>query len=58
MQTDVELIRNISNVIFDQNPVSDPLSGLMGWDQKVKFQLFQNMVIVHIKLKGITNAAT
>ena len=26
--------------------------------QEVKIQLFQNMVMLHIKLKGITNAAT
>ena len=29
-----------------------------GWGQKVKIQLFQNMVMLHIKLKGMTNAAT
>ena len=29
-----------------------------GWGQKVKIQLFQNMVMLHIKLKGITNTAT
>ena len=28
------------------------------WGQKVKIQLFQNMVMLHIKLKGMTNAAT
>ena len=28
------------------------------WGQKVKILLFQNMVMLHIKLKGITNAAT
>ena len=27
-----------------------------GWGQKVKIQLFQNMVMLHIKLKGMTNA--
>ena len=26
--------------------------------QKVKIKLFQNMVMLHIKLSGITNAAT
>ena len=26
--------------------------------QKVKIKLFQNMVILHIKLKAITNAVT
>ena len=28
------------------------------WRQKLKIQLFQNMVILHIKLKAITNAVT
>ena len=28
------------------------------WRQKVKIQLFQNMVILHIKLKAIINAVT
>ena len=29
-----------------------------GWGQKVKIQLSQNMVMFHIKLNGIANAAT
>ena len=29
-----------------------------GFGQKVKIQLFQNIVMLHITLKGITNAAT
>ena len=28
-----------------------------GWDQKVKFQLFQNMVIMHIKLNAIAKCS-
>ena len=28
------------------------------WGQKVKIQLFQNMIMLHIKLKRITNVAT
>ena len=35
---------------------ADP--GLWGWGQKVTIQLMQNKVMLHIKLKGITNAAT
>ena len=36
---------------------------LCGWGQKVEIKkvwikLFQNMVMLHIKLSGITNAAT
>ena len=29
----------------------------LGWDLKVKIRLFQNMVMLPITLKGITNAA-
>ena len=36
----------------------DPLPRFLGWGQKVKIQLFQTMVILHIKFKGIANAAT
>ena len=43
---------------IDPRPVPDPLGGLKGWDQMVKIQFFQNMVMLHIKLKGITDAAT
>ena len=41
---------------LDQRHQSDPLGGLRVWGQKLKIQLLQNMVIMHIKLKGITNA--
>ena len=30
----------------------------MGWDQKFKIQRFQNMIMLHIKLNEIANAAT
>ena len=36
-------------MIFDQRPWSDPLSGLRGWGQKLKIQLLQNMVMLHMK---------
>ena len=36
----------------------DPSPRLWGWGQKVKIKHFQSMVMLHIKLKGITNAAT
>ena len=39
-------------------PASGLLGGLMGWGQKVNIQLCQNLVMLHIKLKRITNAAT
>ena len=43
---------------FRSNPsVSHPLGGLTGCGQKVKIQLFQDTVIMHIKLKRMTNAA-
>ena len=44
--------------IFDQRPVFHPLYGPRGWGKKVKIQLFQNMVMLHIKLNKITNTAT
>ena len=37
--------------IFPANPL-DPKG------QNIKIQLFQNMVMLYLKLKGITNAAT
>ena len=36
------------------HPLPDP----WGWGRKVKIQLFQNMVMLHIKLKAMRNAAT
>ena len=48
---------HVANQI-DPRPVLDPLGGLKGWDQKVKVQFFQIMIMLHIKLKGITDAAT
>ena len=44
-----------SNMVATFLP-ADPNPGDCG--QKVKFQLFQNTVMLHIKLKGITNATT
>ena len=44
-------------MIFDQRPVTNPLVGLRDWGQNVKIQLFQNMIILHVKFKGIMNAA-
>ena len=55
MQTELQSIRNISNAIFDQRPVPDPLGGLR---QNVKIQFFWNMIMLHIKLKRNINAAT
>ena len=57
MQTEVQKIRNISNLTFDQRPVSDPWVDL-GAGVKGKIKLFHYMVMLHIKLKGITGAAT
>ena len=39
---------------FAHRPPPDPGE----WDQKVTIQLFHNMAMLHIKLNGITNAAT
>ena len=50
-------MRNISNLTFDRRPVSDPCVDLEG-GVKGKIKLFQNMVMLHTKLKGIPGAAT
>ena len=49
--------RNMSNLSFDRRPVSDPWVDL-GGGVKGNIKLFQNMVMLHIKLKGITGATT
>ena len=41
-------------MILDQRPRSDPLGGLRRWGQKLKIQLLQNMVMLHMKLNGLT----
>ena len=46
-----------SNMVANILPV-DPHPRPLGWGQKVRIQLFQNMVMLHIKLNGISNAAT
>ena len=46
-----------SNMVTNILPI-DPLPGPLVRGQKVIIQLFQNMVISDIKLKGIMNAAT
>ena len=43
---------NMVELFCLQTPTLDP------GGQKVKIQLFQNMVMLHIKLKGIINKAT
>ena len=45
-------------MIFYRRSGWDPLGGLGVWGQKAKLQLFQNIVMLHIKLKGIRYAAT
>ena len=50
-------MRNISNLTFDLRPVSDPWVDL-GGGVKAKIKLFQNIVLLYIKFKGITGAAT
>ena len=42
------------SIFFAHRPPSRP----WGWGQKVRIQIFQNMVMLHIKLKGMTHAAT
>ena len=39
-------------------PLTPPLpNGPRGWGQKIKIQLFQDMVMLHFKLKGITKCS-
>ena len=38
-------------------PIDPPSCRPWWWGQKVKIQLFQSMVMLHIKLKGMKNAA-
>ena len=45
------------NLTFDRRPVPDPWVDL-GGRVKGTIEFFQNMVMLHIKLKGITGAAT
>ena len=52
-------IRKCSSKVANICPeMPTPLPRPWGWGQKVKIQLFQNMVMLHIKIKIITNAAT
>ena len=46
-----------SNMIANIMPADTPLT-LWGGVKGSKFELFQNMVMLHMKLKGSTNAAT
>ena len=46
-----------SNIVAILLPAEPPPTGPSG-GQKVKIQLFQNMVMLHFILNGITNAAT
>ena len=46
------------NIVANILPADRTHPLIVGVGQKVKFQLFQNIVRLHIKLKGITNAAT
>ena len=47
-----------SNMVANILPKDPPPPQLWGWGQQVKIQLYQNTVMLHIKLKGIMNAAT
>ena len=49
----------VANVLPRVLPAEPPTPlGPGGWGQKIKIQIFQNMVMLRIKLKGIKNAAT
>ena len=52
-------ITKCSSIVANFLPTDPPpLTTIGRRDQEVKIQLFQNMVMLHIKLKEITNAAT
>ena len=51
-----ECNREYSNMVANILPADTPPT--LGWGQKVEIQLFQNMVMSHIKQNEITNAAT
>ena len=40
-------------MILDKRPRSDPLGGLRGWGQKLKIQLLQNMVMLHMMANAL-----
>ena len=44
--------------ILVRRPGSHSLGGLMSGEAEAKIQHFQNMVMLHINLKGLTHAAT
>ena len=46
-----ECSKMVANIL----PADPPPPRPWGWGQKVKIQLFQNMVMLHIKLKGVMN---
>ena len=47
----------VANIFPADPPPPPPPHSPDPWGQKVKIQLFQDTVMLHIKLKGITNAA-
>ena len=44
--------------ILPADPQPHPLPDPGGWDKMSKSIFFQNIVMLHIKLKGLTHAAT
>ena len=44
--------------IFPRRPPPPPTTHHRPWCQKVKNQLYQKMIMFHIKLNGMANAAT
>ena len=50
-------MRKYGSIYFARRPPPTPTRP-WGWGQNVKINFFQNMVMLHINLNGITNAAT
>ena len=51
-------ILNSCNIIIFVSPAKHGQHIYREWGQMVKIQLFKNIVMLHIKLKGITDAST
>ena len=54
--TCINMVATISATILPIDRLPGPCDGSKG--QKAKIQLFQNMIMLNIKFKGMTNAAT
>ena len=54
----IKVNHECSDMVANSLPVYPPPFPTLRWGQKVKMHFFQEMVMLHVKLKGLTNAAT